>query len=59
MDDLFQMIGEMAAEVIFGAAGEIASQGEYRPATWLAPGPEIHSVVPPAAASDEQLNESL
>jgi hypothetical protein len=59
MDDLFQMFGELLGEVAFGAAGEIASGCAYRPATWLAPGPEIHCVVPHPLAHGEQLDESL
>jgi hypothetical protein len=59
MDDLFQMFGELLGEVVFGVAGEIASGCEYRPATWLAPGLEIHSFVPHPSAHGEQLDESL
>jgi hypothetical protein len=61
MDELFQMVGDMAAEVIFGVAAEIVSEGgfEYRPATWLASGPEFHSVVPGASVSSEWPDESL
>ena len=59
MSDLFEMLGEVVGEMIFGVAGEVVSESrlEYRPLTCLGPGPEIHRITPSPFESSENIDE--
>jgi len=59
MGDLFEIFGDLIAEVVLAAAGEIVSNREYHAANYLSPSPEFHRIVPSASDISDSGNESL
>jgi hypothetical protein len=58
MGDLFEIFGDLIAEVILAAAGEIVSNCNYPPANYLSLGPEFHRIVPSASDISHSGGES-